>query len=387
MTGWARGVRGTASVVVVLATVAALAATAATAQAAPLGHITPFSKGLQDNPLPGEIVAGPDGNLWFTDPGNTLSDHGRGGRRRADPEQPRDRPDHAAGKDHRVLQGPAGPRRQLPRSIAAGTGRRPVVHRCGGALDPEDPDDDEDCAEDSSTLTPAIGRITTSGCGHRVHDRSPQGQRAQRHRCRTRRQSVVHRPGQAAARSAPSRRAARSPRSRRACRERRSGPRSPRAPDGNMWFADAGKAPAIGRVAPGRPRSPNSRCISARTSTRTISPQGPDGNLWFTVQREQPYDRLARRRPARSADHADRRRQAVLRRPADLGPPLRHRRRAGWRAVVHRFQRLRRLASGASRPSGQVTEIDSAIAFAADSEPAGVSPGPDGNLWVTDDGD
>jgi streptogramin lyase len=48
-----------------------LAAGAATATAASPGVISEFSVGLNAGSSPADIVAGPDGNLWFTDIGNT----------------------------------------------------------------------------------------------------------------------------------------------------------------------------------------------------------------------------------------------------------------------------------------------------------------------------
>jgi streptogramin lyase len=49
----------------------ALLACVGVAGAAPLGQITEFSSGLNAGTIPIGIVAGPDGNVWFADPGTT----------------------------------------------------------------------------------------------------------------------------------------------------------------------------------------------------------------------------------------------------------------------------------------------------------------------------
>src|SRR5208283_318190 len=60
-----RGVGAAAFVVVLLGVLAP----AAGASYAPAGTVTEFSAGITPGSAPGDIAAGPDGNLWFTEAG------------------------------------------------------------------------------------------------------------------------------------------------------------------------------------------------------------------------------------------------------------------------------------------------------------------------------
>ena len=377
MTGWARGVRGPASVVVVLATVAAMAATAATAGAAPLGHITPFSRGLQDNPLPGEIVAGPDGNLWFADPGNTLVTTGEGGGEpipsnhgigRITPQ----------GKITEFFKGLQADGASTPVAIAAGADGALWFTDDGGALDPEDP------AQDPASTTPAIGRITTSGAVTEFMTGLPKGSVPN---------DVAAGPGGNlwfTDQGKPSAIGTVTPTGQ--ITEITAGlpagavPASiAKGPDGNMWFADAGKAPAIGRVAPGGEITEFPLHLGADQHPHDIT-AGPDGNLWFTVSASTddpfgptPAGAIGRVTPT-GAVKLFSVGLPISVAPFDIaaGPDG-----ALW------FTDSSDVAPGIGRitTSGQVTEIDSAVGLAADSRPTGIVAGPDGNLWVTEDGD
>jgi streptogramin lyase len=59
---------------------AALALAAGSAGAAPLGAITEFSAGMNPGGNPAQVVAGSDGNLWFSDRSGASGGSQRAGR-------------------------------------------------------------------------------------------------------------------------------------------------------------------------------------------------------------------------------------------------------------------------------------------------------------------
>ena len=113
-------------------------------------------------------------------------------------------------------------------------------------------------------------------------------------------------------------------------------------PDGNLWFTEQGcggctpAAPsATARITPGGTVTEFSSGITADSAPRYIA-AGPDGNLWFTEQGCPAFECTS----------------AV---PA---------------------------AVGRITPAGAVTEFSSGMT--ADSAPQGITAGPDGNLWFTE---
>jgi len=107
--------------------------------------------------------------------------------------------------------------------------------------------------------------------------------------------------------------------------------------DGNLWFADRGSTPAVGRITPSgtiteftsglNPGSvPGGGLTTGTVSVGGIA-AGPDGNVWFT-------------------DH-------------------------GTTAAIGRIT-----------PSGSITEFSSGLP--AGSAPYKLTTGPDGNIWFTD---
>ena len=99
--------------------------------------------------------------------------------------------------------------------------------------------------------------------------------------------------------------------------------------DGNLWFADPGKTPAIGRIEIGSTPTVTefSTGLSAGSLPDAIVP-GPDGNLWFT----------------------------------DIGTIT--------------------PAVGRITTDGTITEFSTGLNPGG--SPRGITPGPDGNLWFTD---
>ncbi len=375
MTGRAKFTRTAATAV------AAVAALATTASAASLGHVTRFGHGLQDNSLPGQIVAGPDGNLWFADPGSTIQGTGEGpspttvgdaGVGRVTPQ----------GEITEFFDGMQAQNASDPRSITAGPDGALWFTDDGDGT--EAPDDADDRADDSSTPTPAIGRIATTGAvtefmtglpkGSVPGDitAGPDGNLWFTDQGKTRAIGTITPAGQITeftAGLAPT---------------AVPGPIAKGA-DGNLWFTDAGPTPAIGRISTAGQITEFPLHLGAHQHPLDIA-AGPDGNLWFTVHAGNsfafgptPTGAIGRITPAGDVKlftiglpiSAD---------PFDIaaGPDG-----ALW------FTDSSDIAAGIGRitTGGQVTEIDGALAFAADSDPAGVSTGPDGNVWVTNDGD
>ena len=74
------------------------------------GVVTEFSSGISAGAGPVGITVGPDGNIWFAEYGGSSDAH---------------RPDHAAGRGHRV-RGPGSP---PCRSRSRSARRQPLVHR------------------------------------------------------------------------------------------------------------------------------------------------------------------------------------------------------------------------------------------------------------------
>ena len=189
--------------------------TAAIGRITPAGQITEFSTGLNSGSSPYQIVAGPDGNLWFTDQGMTS----------------------AIG---RIT--PAGQITEFSAGLNGGS--FPVGIAAG-------PDGDLWFTDNGST--PAIGRIT------------PAGQ----------------------------------------ITEFSSGLNSHSSPywitagaDGNLWFTDLGMTKAIGRISPAGQISEFSSGLNSNFPFGIAA--GADGNLWFTGD-SGPVGRFGVGAPAASA--------------------------------------------------------------------------------------
>jgi streptogramin lyase len=189
----------------------------------PLGRITEFSKGLQDFALPGGVVAGPDGNVWFADPGYQQRAFGEGGEE--DPDA------HGVPEIGRIT--PAGTITEFRQGLQANGGSGPTDITAG-------PDDALWFTDPPSSYTdggvPEIGRVTVDG-------------------------AITEFSAGLAKGSAPGTIVA--------------------GADGNLWFTDAGKTPAIGRITPAGVITEFRAGLPTQSSPAAIA-AGPDGNVWFT---------------------------------------------------------------------------------------------------------
>jgi streptogramin lyase len=210
------------------------------ASAAPLGTITEFSAGLNPGSAPRSIVAGADGNLWFTDDGST----------------------RAIG---RIT--PSGAINEFTAGLNPGSLPTSIVAGPGGSLW---------FADDGSTE--AIGRITPSGAINEFNTGLQSGGHVL---------SPVQGPDgnlwfidsaghEAIGRITPS----------GAINEFTEGLPAffssediAAGPDGNLWFSDI--FGAIGRITPGGTITVFSEGLNAGSDTTSIV-TGPDGNLWFS---------------------------------------------------------------------------------------------------------
>ena len=133
-------------------------------------------------------------------------------------------------------------------------------------------------------------------------------------------------------------------------------------PDGNLWFADRGTPPAIGRMTPSG--ALNEFDLGVGSSPLAIA-AGPDGNLWFTDPGTAAIGRIT---PA----------GAVSEFPVSGGNP------SGIASGPDGnlwFTDRANASIGRITPSGHVDEFP-----VSGSDPTAIAAGPDGNLWFTDPG-
>jgi streptogramin lyase len=266
----------------------------------PSGTITEISAGLQTDSesMPDDIALGPDGNLWFTDPGILSNPTGVSKIGRITPGGTITEFTglDAASIPHSITAGPDGnmwftdgddsrigkitPSGTITEFTTGAAFANDIVAGPGGDLWFTD-----------SGPTPAIGRITTSG----LITEFSVGLQSDNH-------------------SFPFAIAL--------------------GPDGNLWFADEGVANggvnAIGRVTPAGAITEFTAGLPA-TSRLTDIAAGADGNLWFTD--------------------------------------------TGARAI------------GQITPAGAISEFSAGLEAFNSSQPAGIALGPNGNLWFADQGD
>ena len=256
----------------------------------PSGQITEFSAGLNSGAVPENLVLGSDGNVWFLDLGSTpaigrvtpagvITEFSSG-------LNPMSQPNAITlGPDKNVWFTDQGNTKAIGRVTPAG-----VITEFSAGLDQLDsfPDDLTAAADGNvwftDTLLPAIGRGNARGRDHRVrvglnHGAAPD--------------TIVG------------------------------------GADGNVWFADQNSHQyAIGRVTPAGMISEFSAGLSASLPD-DITP-GNDGNLWVPQS----------------------------------------------------------MSAGVARitPSGQITEFTQGLNSGSGSDADQIVSGPDGNLWFTDDG-
>jgi streptogramin lyase len=254
----------------------------------PTGAITLFSKGLNAESTPVKIVAGPDGNLWFTDRGSFSAPKAIG----------------------QIT--PSGTITLFTAGLGANTRPRDIVVGSDGNL-----------WFTANGTSPAIGTITPDGMI-----------------------STFSLPGPP--------------------REITIGP------DGNPWFTYAGASPAIGRVAQGEGKT--TITLFSAGLNPSSEPEdiivGPDGNLWF-VDESESIPAIGRVEPSGTITEFN----AGLSSGASpnsivVGPDENL-----W------FTDLGG-AIGRITPGGSITQFSGGLN--EKSAPFDIVAGPDGNLWFTD---
>lgn len=264
----------------------------------PTGEITEFRAGLDPRSKPAVLVAGPDGNVWFTDVG----------------------PTPAIG---RIT--PGGEVTEFSAGLNAWSSPSGIVLGADGNL-----------WFDNNSATAAVGRIT------------PQG----------------------------------------AITEFGPGPASGDSllvlgPDGNIWFvADSFKTSAIARVTPSGAISGFDAGLSPGTLLLGPLTAGLDGNVWFAARgREAAIGRITSSGEIAEFD------RCLHQGPQYTGP---NSIAAGPDGNVWFTSATTRSlpsigtppAIGRITPQGEITEFRAGMAYA--SGPSGIVAGPDGALWFTD---
>jgi len=159
-------------------------------------------------------------------------------------------------------------------------------------------------------------------------------------------------------------------------------------PDGNMWFTEP-YVNRIGRITPAGTITEFSSGISPESGVTDIA-AGPDGNLWFT---EEKGNRIGRITPSGTVTQftvptAGSHPRGIAAGPDGnmwftefTGGKVGRIIVSGTLPVVSTNRAL--LARTAFTRTGQITEFSSGIT--AESGPAGITRGPDGNMWFTEE--
>ncbi len=363
------------------------------AGAAPLGTITEFSAGLNPGSAPWSIVAGPDGNLWFTDDGTTraigritpsgaITEFSTGLNAGSAPKSV------VAGSDGNLWFTDDGSTRALGRVTPSGE----ITEFSAGLNPGSDPrtivaSPDGDLWFNDEGSTHAIGRITPSGAitefsaGLLKPFSNPNG--------------IVAGPDGniwfsdfwgAIGQITPS----------GTITEFSTGlnPGSQpdgiiTGPDGNLWFSDNGTTKAIGRITPSGAIAEFVPGLAKCTGICGVGQPvaGADGNVWF-VESETVSGRIARITP--SGTIATFSTGNALFAPQDLAPGPDENM---WFAMIGGSEAPgpnapRQNAIGRITPSGTIEEFASGLQPVVygqqDSSPREFVAGPDGNVWFTD---
>jgi streptogramin lyase len=328
-----------AGMLALLVSLALLLSFTGSALAAPLGQITEFSAGLNAGGVPMSIAPGPDGNLWFTDPGTTKA-IGRitPGGAIAEFSAGLNAGSLPGGEGFGIAPGPDGnlwftdfgstkavgritPGGEIKEfSTGLNLGSEPIGIAPG-------PDGDVWFTDAGSTK--AVGRITPGG-------------------------EIKEFSTGLNAGSFPAVIAS--------------------GPDGDVWFTDAGSTKAVGRITPGGEIKEFSAGLNAGSEPIGIAP-GPDGNLWFTdrgtskaVGRISPGGTITEFSVGLNAGSE----------PIGIAPG------ADGNLWFADFGSTK--AVGRITPGGTITEFSAGLQASNGSFPVNIAPGPDGNLWFTDPG-
>lgn len=280
----------------------------------PQGEITEFRTGLDPQSKPADLVAGPDGNVWFVD----------------------SRPAPTIG---RIT--PSGEITEFSAGLNPQSSPGEIVVGADGNL-----------WFNNRSATSAIGRIT------------PQG--------------TITEFGQGPYSGG-------------------SLPGPVLGPDGNVWFvASSFKTLAIARIAPSGAAAGFGAGLSPRTLLLGPLSAGPDGNVWFTARGREEYDPQGKRVTSGYATAIGRVTPSgeitEFGECLHLGPQY-----TGPNSIAagpdgnvwftnHTTRSLPNVgtppAIGRITPSGEITEYRAGLSYA--SSPDGIVAGPDGALWFTD---
>jgi streptogramin lyase len=331
-----RGIAAIASRIALLgASIVLLGAGAATAD--PLGTIEHFSKGLSTGELAGAIAAGPEGNMWFTEAGahpaiGRITPTGQITLFSAGLDTGAELGGIALGPDGNIWFTEAGPHPAIGRITPTGA----ITEFSSGLSHP--PEDIAAGPDGNLWFTEpagAIGRITPGG-------------------------QITEYTAGLNPESSPIDIAA--------------------GPDGNLWFTDQGQTRAIGRITPGgqiEEFSKGLRRVGGESRPLDIT-AGPDGNMWFTdaaehgalIGRISPSDPV----PIKEFDPNYERVMDIAAGPeGDL-----------WFTGLKEYDPETELSPALVQitTGGQVERsIESLVRGEAT---VGVAPGPDGNIWFTE---
>ncbi len=153
------------------------------------------------------------------------------------------------------------------------------------------------------------------------------------------------------------------------------------APDGNLWFTDTGTTPAIGKVNPSTGAIEEfSAGLNPGSKPRGIT-VGPDGNLWFTdVGTTQAIGKFNLTTHVTEAEFPTGASSQPGGATSEFGP---------WGIApgpdgnVWFTENGSTKAIGRITPSGTITNFSAGLI--ASSHPGGLTAAPDGNLWFTDE--
>ncbi len=142
--------------------------------------------------------------------------------------------------------------------------------------------------------------------------------------------------------------------------------------DGNVWFADEGSTPAIGRITQAGAITEFSTGLSAESRPYGIA-AGPDGSLWFTDRGKPSAVGVITQAGAITEFSAG---LNTGSRPFDIT--------LGADGNLWFVDRGTTKAIGRVTQAGAITEFSTGLNEGAD--PHSIAPGADGNLWFTDEG-
>ena len=145
-------------------------------------------------------------------------------------------------------------------------------------------------------------------------------------------------------------------------------------PDGNVWFTDAGTTPAIGRVTPSGQITEFTVGLSPGSVISRIA-SGPDGNLWFTNLGAQAIGRITP--SGEITEFTDG--LGPNSRPMGITPGP-----DGNRWFTDRGSVSSTRAIGRITPAGQITEWRTGLN--EHTFPQLITSGEDGNVWFADSG-